>query len=103
MQWQTIRDAKAKDKWETKGCAPIEIAVGSGGETRSAGSQVSSQPRNREHHCKHDYRADLLCPRRLASDRQKSRECVLLLRILEALNVPTPDTHYRCSLSISVK
>ena len=21
MQWQTIRDAKAKDKWETKGCA----------------------------------------------------------------------------------
>ena len=20
MQWQTIRDAKAKDKWETKGC-----------------------------------------------------------------------------------
>jgi hypothetical protein len=21
LQWQTIRDAKAKDKWETKGCA----------------------------------------------------------------------------------
>jgi hypothetical protein len=21
MQWQTIADAKAKDKWETKGCA----------------------------------------------------------------------------------
>ena len=21
MQWQTIRDARAKDKWETKGCA----------------------------------------------------------------------------------
>ena len=21
MQWQTIRDAKAKDKWETMGCA----------------------------------------------------------------------------------
>jgi len=21
MQWQTIRDAKAKDKWETRGCA----------------------------------------------------------------------------------
>jgi len=21
MQWQTIREAKAKDKWETKGCA----------------------------------------------------------------------------------
>ena len=21
MQWQTIRDAKANDKWETKGCA----------------------------------------------------------------------------------
>ena len=21
MQWQVIRDAKAKDKWETKGCA----------------------------------------------------------------------------------
>jgi hypothetical protein len=21
MQWQTIRDAKAKDRWETKGCA----------------------------------------------------------------------------------
>jgi hypothetical protein len=20
LQWQTIRDAKAKDKWETKGC-----------------------------------------------------------------------------------
>jgi hypothetical protein len=20
MQWQTTRDAKAKDKWETKGC-----------------------------------------------------------------------------------
>ena len=20
MQWQTVRDAKAKDKWETKGC-----------------------------------------------------------------------------------
>jgi hypothetical protein len=21
MQWQTVREAKAKDKWETKGCA----------------------------------------------------------------------------------
>jgi hypothetical protein len=21
LQWQTVRDAKAKDKWETKGCA----------------------------------------------------------------------------------
>jgi hypothetical protein len=21
LQWQTIRDAKGKDKWETKGCA----------------------------------------------------------------------------------
>jgi len=21
MQWQTIREARAKDKWETKGCA----------------------------------------------------------------------------------
>jgi len=21
LPWQTIRDAKAKDKWETKGCA----------------------------------------------------------------------------------
>ena len=21
MRWQTIRDAKAKDKWETKGCS----------------------------------------------------------------------------------
>jgi len=21
LQWQTIRDAKAKDKWETIGCA----------------------------------------------------------------------------------
>jgi hypothetical protein len=21
LQWQTIRDAKAKDEWETKGCA----------------------------------------------------------------------------------
>jgi hypothetical protein len=21
MQWQTVRDAKVKDKWETKGCA----------------------------------------------------------------------------------
>jgi alpha-ketoglutarate-dependent taurine dioxygenase len=21
LQWQTIREAKAKDKWETKGCA----------------------------------------------------------------------------------
>jgi len=21
LQWQTIRDAKAKDKWETRGCA----------------------------------------------------------------------------------
>jgi hypothetical protein len=20
LQWQTIRDVKAKDKWETKGC-----------------------------------------------------------------------------------
>ena len=22
MQWQTVADAKAKDKWERKGCAP---------------------------------------------------------------------------------
>jgi hypothetical protein len=47
---------------------------------------VSRQPRNREHRCKHNYCPDLLCPRRLAADRQKTRERVLLLRILKALN-----------------
>jgi hypothetical protein len=58
MQWQTIRDVKAKDNGKRRAAVigmPAAAMVGP-----DQRLQVRRQPRNREHHCKYDHRGPSL-------------------------------------------